>query len=344
MTTSGNSRSILLKVAVPVIIGIAVVVWLFYNEFNIDAIHEIKFTPHAWIGIGLALLAVAGRDGGLAWRFRILTDRQLKWNRAVNVTMLCEFTSAVTPSSVGGSALSMFFLNREGIKMGRATTLTMTTLLLDELFFVVSSPLIFLLVPYSEIFGFGATDVVKGIRAAFWIVYGIIVIWTALLFLGIIVRPTAIKHFLDSCFKWKPLCRWRSSVIELTDNMVATSKDIRKRNFRWWAEAFMATCLSWISRYLVVNALFFGFVPEASQAIVFGRQFVVWAILMFSPTPGGSGVSEWLFKAYYGDLISGGGVVLILALMWRLLTYYIYLIIGIFILPSFFRHKKKQII
>ncbi len=340
MTLGNSVSSLLIKVAIPIVIGIIVIVWLFNKEFNIEAIHEIRFTGRAWIGIGFALLAVAGRDGGLAWRFRILTDRQLRWSRATNVTFLCEFTSAVTPSSVGGSALSMFFLNREGINMGRATTLTMTTLLLDELFFVVSSPLIFLAIPYSEIFGFGSTDVIKGIRAAFWIVYGIIVIWTALLFFGIILRPTAVKKLLDRIFSWKPLLRWHKNVVELTDNMVATSISLRTRDAGWWFKAFGATCLSWISRYLVVNALFFGFVPDASQAVVFGRQFVVWAILMFSPTPGGSGVSEWLFKAYYGDLISGGGVVMILALLWRLLTYYIYLLIGIFLLPAFIRNKK----
>lgn len=340
MTGSESRKGILWKIAIPVIIGIGVVIWLFYNEFNPEAIRQVRFTWHAWVGIFLAMIAIVGRDGGMAWRFRALADRELRWSRAVNVTMLCEFTSAITPSSVGGSALSMFFLNKEGIKMGRATTLTMTILLLDELFFVVSSPLIFLFVPYGDIFAFDDGSAVKGIRAAFWIVYGLIFIWTAVLFLGIIVRPTAIRRLLVSLFGIKILRRWLQDVTTLADNMVETSQEIRKRSAGWWIEAFAATALSWISRYLVVNALIWGFVPMASQSLVFARQFVVWALLMFSPTPGGSGVSEWLFKAYYGDMITGSGVVMVLALMWRLLTYYIYLIIGMFLLPSFFKRKK----
>ena len=63
---------------------------------------------------------------------------------------------------------------------------------------------------------------------------------------------------------------------------------------------------------------------------------------MVSPTPGGSGVSEYLFSEYYGDMIVGGSMVLVLALLWRILSYYIYLLIGTFMLPSFLSAKKIE--
>lgn len=329
------------KVALPVVIGLAMVVWLFNSEFNAESISEISFTPWTWMCIGLALLAVAGRDAGMAWRFRILTDGDLKWSRAINVTMLCEFTSAVTPSSVGGSALSMFFLRKEGINMGRSTTLTMTILFLDELFFVISTPIVFLLIPYDKLFGFGPRDFVEGIQIAFWIFYALIVLWTAVLFAGIILRPRWVKSMLVGLFRFKYLRRWLPAVTEFTDNMQSTAESLRSRRLRWWLNAFMATALSWVSRYLVINALMLGFVAAAPQTVVFGRQIIMWTLLMFSPTPGGSGVSEWLFREYYGDMIHLVGIVMILALLWRLLTYYIYLAVGVILLPSFFRRKKQ---
>lgn len=341
MVNSPNQKGLWWKVALPIIIGLGVVIWLFNSEFNAQSISEIRFTPRVWCCIGLALLAVFGRDAGMAWRFRVLTDGDLKWSRAVNVTMLCEFTSCVTPSSVGGSALSMFFLKREGINMGRATTLTMTILFLDELFFVISTPLVFLLIPYQELFGFGAKDFVEGIQIVFWVFYGLIVAWTAILFVGIVVRPTWLRALLIKLFSFRLLRRWKAPVTEFADNMHATSLAIRKRSLGWWVRGFAATSLSWISRYLVINALILGFVATAPQAVVFCRQIVIWTLLMFSPTPGGSGVSEWLFREYYGDMITAGGIVMILALLWRLLTYYLYLAVGVFLLPSFIRKKKK---
>lgn len=329
------------KISLPIIIGLTVVVWLFNSEFNAESIREIRFTPWVWICIGLALLAVVGRDAGMAWRFRILTDGDLSWSRAINVTMLCEFTSAVTPSSVGGSALSMLFLKKEGINMGRATTLTMTILFLDELFFVIFTPVVFFLVPYQELFGFGSKDFMEGIQIAFWTFYSLIVVWTVVLFIGIILRPIWIKGLLVRLFSFKLLRRWKVTVTEFADNMHATSLSIRKRSLGWWLKGFGATTLSWVSRYLVINALILGFVAGAPQIVVFCRQIVIWTLLMFSPTPGGSGVSEWLFREYYGDMITAGGIVMILALLWRLLTYYLYLAVGVFLLPSFITKKKK---
>jgi hypothetical protein len=127
------------------------------------------------------------------------------------------------------------------------------------------------------------------------------------------------------------------------ENMVATSRQIKEKPRRWWLNVFGATTMSWFSRYLIVNALFWGFCPEASPLLIFSRQFVVWVILMISPTPGGSGISEWLFTTYYGDLIGSVSIALVLALAWRLISYYIYLAIGVMILPSYFSKRKKAI-
>lgn len=339
-----SSRLGLWRVLVPVAIGLCVVVWLFYREFDPEVWHTVHFTNRVIWGIALAWVFMLGSDFGYSWRFRVLTDKELRWGPAVRVCMMCEFTSAITPSTVGGSSLGMIFLHREGVNLGRATTLTMTTLFLDELFFVLSCPLIVAFVPSKELFGFGHSQFEIGIRWVFWCVYALILLWTVVLFVGIIVKPHAIRKALVWLFGFRLLRRWQPTVISLGDSMVATSKDLRHRSAGWWIEAFAATTVSWISRYLVVNALFLGFVPSADQLVVFGRQFVVWAILMFSPTPGGSGVSEWLFTEYYGDMLQNAGIALIIALFWRIITYYVYLIIGVCIVPSWLKKRdKKQI-
>lgn len=253
--------------------------------------------------------------------------------------MLCEFTSCVTPSAVGGSALGMVFLNSEGIEMGRATTLMFTTLFLDELFFVVSLPVIMLAVPYGELFGFNHDAFTAGLQTVFWSVYAMLFLWTLLLFLGIIAKPHAIHATLNRVFRFKPLRRWAAKVDALGANMEAAGKDLRTRPWRWWLETFGGTALSWGSRYLVVNALFLAFAPDADQLIVFARQFIVWVVLMVSPTPGSAGVSEWLFTTYYGDLIHSAGMALVIALFWRIISYYVYLIVGACIVPGWVKER-----
>lgn len=328
------------RVIVPIIIGICVVVWLFKREFNVAVWNSIVFDSHVVVCILLAWLCMLGRDYGLTWRFRTLTDRQITWWQALKVNFMCEFTSAVTPSAVGGSSLGMIFLHHEGINLGRATTLMMTTLFLDELFFVVACPVIVAIIPYNELFGFNHTKFDIGLEWVFWLVYAFLFAWTAILFLGILVKPAGIKNVLVKLFHFKPLRRWQPAVIALGDNMVDTSKSLVKKSPLWWIEAFGATALTWSARYLVVNALFLAFVPTANQLVVFGRQIVVWVVLMVSPTPGGSGVSEWLFTEYYGDMLHNSSMALIIALFWRILTYYIYLLIGVILAPSMLDPNK----
>lgn len=314
---------------------------LFAREFDVQAWHLIHWDARTIAAIALAWVAMGGRELGLAWRFRTLSDRELSWRQAFRVTMLCEFTSSVTPTSAGGSAISMVFMKREGISYGRGTTLTMSTLFLDELFYVLACPLVFLAVPGNLIFGFAPGTIGAGIRTAFWIVYGLICLVTILLYMGIFTSPGAVGRALMWCTSLRWLRRWKPKAEELRQAMIETGRDIRRRPLSWWLQAAGGTVLTWVSRYLVVNALFWGIAQAAPQAVVFARQFVVWTLLTVSPTPGGSGVSEWLFTTYYGDLIGDTALALVIAVFWRIITYYIYLAIGAIILPSWLRHKTR---
>ena len=338
----GNLKSIILKAVIPVLIGIAVVVWLFIKDFNPQAWAMLKLDSRTVTAIIAACIFVVGRDFGLTWRFRSVTDRALSWRRALRVEIMCAFTSAITPSVVGGSALAIFYLNREGISVGRATTLTLTTLFLDELFFVVFCPLLLLVLPISDLFGSAAGNpLLRSIEWVFWLVYAGIVVWTTILFVGILARPEWLQKSVKYLFAKRWLRRWQDGANKMMDNMRDTSRWVKQQSRGWWMRVFGATTLSWFSRYFVVNALFWGFVPAASGLLVFGRQFVVWVTLMISPTPGGSGVSEWLFTNYYGDLIGDLSIALVIALIWRILSYYVYLLAGVCLAPSYFSKKKN---
>lgn len=336
----GSKAKFMLKVLLPVAIGTGVIFWLFGREFDINTLREIKFTPEVALGFILMTAALFGREFGLAWRFRALSDFRLSWKSTAKVTMLCEFTSAITPTSVGGSAVSMLFMHREGITLGRATTITLTTLMLDEGFFTVFCPLLFLFISVNDLFGFAHGEAAHDLQILFWVVYGVLCLITLVLYIGIFRSPKTISNVLRKIFSLPLLRRWKKPVEELGDNLIEASVELRGKSLRWWIAPICATIISWLSRFAVVNALMFAFIPDADQLTVLGRQFIVWALLTFTPTPGGSGISEMLFKTYYSDIVAGP-IMMILAITWRIFTYYIYLFAGIFLIPSLF--KKKQI-
>ena len=336
------------KVIIPVLIGVSVVVLMFIHDARkenlADVWRSIHFDARSILCIILAFLFMFGRDFGMSWRFRALTDRAIPWRSAFEVDFLCEFTSCITPSAVGGSSMGMVFLNTKGIEFGRATTLMMTTLFLDELFFVVFCPIIVLFTSAGQLFSVGEGAFSHGIKITFWIVYCILFAWTFILFTGIIWKPMWIKKVLSKFTTWGFLKKWHNQALDLADNMVATGKELRTKPFKFWLEVFGGTALSWTSRYLVVNALFLGFVASADHAqwLIFAREFVLWVVLNVSPTPGGSGLSEWLFSEYYGDLVSSAGMALILAIFWRIISYYVYLGIGAIIIPGWLKNSVKK--
>lgn len=329
-------------VALPIAIGLIAVGIMFWRDSEQFDFSLINISTKSIAYFLLAVLFMAGRDFGLTWRFRTLTDHDITWGQALRVNMLCEFTSAVTPSTVGGSSFGMIYLTGEGLNLGRSTAIMITTLFLDELFYVVACPVALALIGFSGLFDMANQQISASIRITFWIVYGGLSLWALILGLGIFVKPTAIRALLIGICRLPLLRRWQKDAAEMGDAIVATSKELRQKKFWWWLRAFFGTSLSWISRYMVVNALLLAFAIDADQVMVLARQLVIWVVLTVCPTPGGSGVSEWIFKNYYGDMIASGALALLLALCWRIVSYYIYLIIGICVIPSWLRRWKRK--
>ena len=125
----------------------------------------------AWL-LG-AVLFTAGRDFFYMLRIRILTKNKLSWKAAFYVIMIWEFASALSPGVVGGAAVAMFILNRETIPFGKATAIVIITAFMDNLFFVVMIPLVFLFVRNADLFPEGV-DSSLPLMWWFWIGCGVI--------------------------------------------------------------------------------------------------------------------------------------------------------------------------
>ena len=86
-------------------------------------------------------MAVYDRQGsGIYHQDKDLTDKGLTWVQAFRVIMLWEFTSAITPSTVGGTAVAVVFIHKEGMSVGKSTAVVLATSFLDELYFVIMLP------------------------------------------------------------------------------------------------------------------------------------------------------------------------------------------------------------
>ena len=338
------------RVIIPIILGISVAFYLLFRDFNPQAFFQInvnfQFFEYLFFSIFFLLL----RDFFYILRLRILTDYKLNWLRGFQIIMLWEFTSAITPSVVGGSAVAMFIIHQDKISLGKSTAIVMITAIMDELFYIIAVPIAVMLSGVQQIFPAAKFHLLGGdfhTQEVFWIGYLFIVLLNILLSVGIFVSPHKFKAVVTKLFKYRLLKKWQAKSEHFGDEIVATSKEFKNKPFKFWISSFGVTMLSWTSRFLVVNALIgaFSAVSLSQQAEIFGRQLIMWVILLISPTPGGSGIAEFFFPVFLSDYIPVG-LAPTLSFIWRLITYYPYLFAGFIIFPIWvkriIKHRKKQ--
>jgi len=343
------------RIVLPILIGLAATGWLLYKEYVPGSFSLLSFTVQSLFWLLLAFVLMAVRDFGYMIRLRVLTNRKINWLASFNIIMLWEFTSAITPSAIGGTSVAVFFINKEGVKLGRSTAVVMVTSFLDELYFILTFPLIIWWIGSTDIFSLGAGEVDLPWYENQFMVFAIIgyvvkLIYTLVISYGLFFNPRGLKWVLLWIFRLPIIRKWRPQANESGTDLVYASREFRNWPLKKWLQAFGATALSWTARYWVVNALiitFFGlkWLNWDEHILVFGKQLVMWIMMLVSPTPGGSGFAEYVFKGFLSVFIPAGtGVTL--AFFWRLVSYYPYLLIGAFVIPRwvkkhFVTRKKK---
>jgi uncharacterized protein (TIRG00374 family) len=319
-----------------------------YNRMTtMDVLKAVNWTWHSTFWMFVALLMMVVRDVAYMYRIRVLTDYQLSWRQSFDVIMLWEFASALTPSVVGGAGVAMFIVNREGIAMGRSTAIVLITALLDELFYIVMVPLVILAVGMNDLFPGGGSreffGVSMNIKAIFWTGYFFILSLTLIILFAVFLRPQGFKSILVGIFRLPFLRRWKANATRTGDEIVTTSAELRTKPAKFWLKTFGATFFSWTARYWVVNFIVLAFISTSmfENMMIYARQLVMWVIMLISPTPGSSGVAEVAFSEFFDGLIPVG-LIVIMAIIWRLVSYYPYLFIGAIILPRWLRKTAKR--
>ena len=328
------------RIMIPAVIGLGVVSYMLYREFDPEAFGEITFTWATAFWIFMALLCMIMRDFGYMIRVRVLSDNQLGWRSAFRIIMLWEFTSAVTPSSVGGTSVALMYVHKEGISVGRSSAIVMATSLMDEIYFIVMFPLMLLLVGTGKLFDIPESPGWShGIMLVALIGYGLKLVWVMALGYGLFFNPRGLSRLIYRIFHLPILRRWKRGAAKAAVDIVTASAEMKSKKPRFWINALLSTVFSWTSRYWVVNCLFLAFFAVHDHFLIFARQLVMWLALLITPTPGGSGVAEFMFKEFLGGFIPIAGLSVALALLWRLVSYYPYLLIGTFIVPKWINDK-----
>ncbi len=337
------------RILLPVVLGLGAATFLLLRNFDKQAFESIHWTSNSTFWLCMAFLMMIVRDGAYIVRIRALTDNDLTWQRSFIVIMLWEFASALAPGMVGGGFIfAIFILNREHINMGKSITAVLLSSFQDGVFLAIMAPLVYFIAGKERLFSTIDTNNLSpvtfgsGFFYSFWIVYFIILAYKIFVAYALFFNPRFVKWLLLKLFSLPILRRWKPGALETGNQLVIASKHLKNKDRRFWIHSFGGTFVSWTARYTIVNCLILAFHNvSVDNFLIYARQVVMGIIILFSPTPGGSGLAEFMFNDFLGEFIPKG-LAASLGLMWRLVSYYPYLFIGAIILPRWVKkHFKK---
>lgn len=338
---------------------ITVLIGLFFikNTMDFSILKNLQITRKIGLGILGAICMLILRDLGYVLRLRLLTDQKIKFKESVKIILMWEFGSAISPGMIGGKAFAVFLLIKQKINAAKASSIVLLAIILDEFIFVLLFPIFYFI--YREkmlspdttcpdwILLESKVSFLKNIsylETVIFIMLFVILGFVIIAFLGIFIFPNWIKSLIKRISRWRILKKWHSKIIDFSDDIYATSKRFKEKPKRFWIQLVLFTLMSWSGRYMVGVAIVWGFnIQNFDFLLVYAKQYSLWIMFYLPTTPGSSGLAETLFMSFYCPYFQEGmsGAI---AFIWRFLSYYIYLFLGILLLfggLNSFKNKGK---
>lgn len=257
-----------------------------------------------------------------AWRLRLLLGedaRQLGGARSIGVVMATEFAICATPGGSGGPLTLMALLHRNGVRPAKSSAVFAMDQLSDLLFFLCA---LFGIIGYALFHNL--SDRLEWMLIA-----------SAMLLSGLLGSCWAIAHnhrrviALSGRF-WARMGvshhrRWRWA--RRTLHFVAAFGETFRMPRCQLAQVFALTCLHWGLRYSVLYFVLEGLGAHLQWAWSFLIQMVSMSAGQFSLLPGGAGAAELTSAALLAPIV-GKSTAAAAILIWRMVTYYFYLLAG----------------
>ena len=336
------------RMILPIILGIVAVGYLFYRQFDVQQFRAIDWTGRAFAWIGLALVLLVIRHLFYAFRLRTLTGGFFSWRKCLQLIVLWEFSAAVTPTSKGGPVVMMFVMTQEKLPAGRTAAAVFYAMVCDAGFFVLTLPLWLALYGPPMLYpGMKTFNDLNLANVAFFTTYAIMAVYWVVLMFFLFVRPQFAKGVLDWVARRRFLKKASARISRVGEEFELAAGEMRQQSWRWHLQVIIGTIGAWTCKFVMINCLIIAIVPStpvdgATQAFVYARMVAMFIIMAFSPTPGGAGLAEMALVDFTSDYVPRG-IGLVVALLWRGMAYYGYLLFGAIIVPGWIaRHVGKK--
>lgn len=334
------------RMILPISIGLLAVAYLFYRQFDLEQFRSIEWTTRAfvWIGIGAVLMVV--RHFFYALRMRVVTGHAFSWRKCLELIVIWEFSAALTPTSKGGPIVMLFVLTQEKLAAGRTAAAVFYTMVCDAGFFIILLPILLSIYGPPMLYpGMESYSDARVASGAFFVTYSIMLVYWLTLVFFLFIRPNWIKAAIGWVSRRRFLQRWGPKLARLGEEFGLAASEIRQQNFRYHLGVLGGTLGAWTCKFAMINCLMIAIAPNIpvdgqTQAFIYARLVAMFTIMAFSPTPGGAGLAEMALVGFIADYVPKG-IGLVVALLWRGMAYYGYLLLGAVVVPNWIARRGR---
>ncbi|MCC5904958.1 MAG: flippase-like domain-containing protein [Balneolaceae bacterium] len=297
-----------------------IVIYLTYTPGVLE-----HLAPKRMPGLVLAIFVTFLKVYFSALKIRFLADKVISKMAAMRIALTWDFASAVTPSTIGGAPVATFAMAREGIQLGKSSAIVLYGVMLDQFWYALAVPILLISGIYFQVLP-EEIGLVGNITMI--LIYAGLLSYGALLAYGLLINPAAIKKTVNFVFRLPFLRKYSHKVSKEAENLESYSIELRKKSFGFVLKAFFLSTMSWLCRIAIPVIVVLSLLP-ANEILLILRSLAMNLAFLVIPTPGGSGGVEGLFAIFLGPLIERSGFIGLAVFVWRIITYYFSIGVGI---------------
>lgn len=333
-----NKLSFLLVIAIGLLIS-----WYALRDIQFSVlINDLTNINLGWLLVaGGCILAYLFFETVITYLLVHSSNPTFTFHDAIRVPLIEQLFNGITPFSSGGQPAQLIVLMQSGVEAGKATS----ALLMK---FVVYQIMIVLNFIISLIIGFEyLIDKVHAL--ALLVLFGFLIHLVVIVGLLMVMYwhqfTKRMINFMIKPLKWFVKAeRYQNWVIIINEKIDSFYAESVKIGHQWklLAKVFVLTFLQLLFYYLIPYFVMRSLgCNNANVMMVTSLNVLIFLVISMFPIPGGAGGAEYSFEMLFRSYIHSSSKLAVAMILWRILTYYVGLVLGLFALlekPS--QHEK----
>ena len=254
--------------------------------------------------------------------------KRSKWS-FFRIPLIQALFNAITPMSTGGQPSQLAAMVQMGIEGGRATSLLLMK-------FIIYQIVVFLAYVTTIITGFHMVAT-KFAGLAVFIAIGFLIHVSSIAFLLAILfaynwtknAANWIMNLLAKFINQKRVAIWRKNTLDKIETFYEESQKL-KREKKKLLVCVVLTVLQLLCFYSIPYMTLVTLNVSADWASVTQMNIMIIMFMAIIPIPGASGGAEYSFQTLFSTFISSNGTLIVGMFLWRFVTYFFGMILGIF--------------